>query len=50
MNITQLKKEIYYYTGKHVSDEVAEEILGYVEDNPDTALDEILSDYFSCAE
>jgi hypothetical protein len=47
MSIEQLKKEVYYYTGKQCSDEEAEEIMGYAEDYPHVSLDEIISDYFN---
>ena len=48
MTIEQIKKEVWYYCGKEATDEEAEEILGFVEDNPNASLDEIISDYYSC--
>jgi hypothetical protein len=46
MTIAQLKREIWYYIGKKATDEEAEEILGFIEDNPEASIDEIISDYF----
>ena len=48
MTIKQIKEEVYYYIGKHITDGDAEEILGFVEDNSETSLDEIIQEYFSC--
>ena len=48
MNIEQLKGEIYYYTGRKVSTEEAEEVLAFADDNPEASLDEIIADYYSC--
>lgn len=48
MTIEQIKKEIWYYAGKKASTAEAEEILGFVEDNPEASLDEIISDYYGC--
>lgn len=48
MSIETLRKEIYYYTGKKPSDDEVEEIKYFVEQNPDSDLSEIISDYYSC--
>lgn len=48
MSIKQMKKEIWFYAGKKATDEEANEIIGFVEDNPDASLDEIISEYYSC--
>lgn len=44
--IEQIKKEIYYYTGKRVTDDEALEILDFQKENPGASLDEILNDYY----
>jgi hypothetical protein len=46
VTIEQVKKEIWYYVGKRASTLEAEEILGFVEDNPETSIGEIISDYY----
>jgi hypothetical protein len=48
MSIEQIKKEIWYYAGRKATTEEAEEILGFIEDNPEASLDEIISEYYSC--
>lgn len=48
MSIEQIKKEAWYYCGKHISDKEAEEILSFAEDYLGGTLDEIISDYYSC--
>ncbi len=48
MSLTQIKNEVYYYSGQYCSDEDAEEILGFLEDCPGASLDEIISEYFNC--
>lgn len=48
MTIEQMKKEIWYFTGKKATDEEADEIIGFAEDNPESSLAEIISDYYSC--
>lgn len=47
MSIEQMKKEIWYYTGKKATKQEAEEILGFVEDNPSASLDEIIQEYYA---
>ena len=48
MTIAQIKDEVFYYLHMQATDEEAEEILGFVEDNPEASLDEIMSDYYGC--
>lgn len=48
MSIETLRKEIYYYTGKKPSTEEVEEIMDFVEQNPESDLSEIISDYYGC--
>ena len=48
MTIDQIKREIEYYTGSPVSDDEANEILAFKEENPRADLSEIISDYFGC--
>ena len=48
MTIKEIKEEIFYYIGERATDEEAEEILGFVEDNPGASLDEIVSEYYGC--
>ena len=48
MTVEQIKKEVYYYIGKKISDDEALEIMYFVEDCPGASLDEIVSEYFSC--
>ena len=46
MTIAEMKKEIWYYSGKKATDEEAEEILGFIENNPSASLDEIIQEYY----
>ena len=46
MSIETMKREIWYYAGKKATDEEADEIIGFMEDNPDVSLDEIITDYY----
>ena len=46
MTIEQMKKEIWYYSGKKATNQEAEEIIGFMEDNPSAPLDEIIRDYY----
>jgi hypothetical protein len=48
MTIKEIKDEVLYYLRRRATDEEAEEILGFVEDNPEASLDEIISDYYGC--
>lgn len=48
MTIKEIKEEVRYYLRRHATDEEAEEILGFVEDNPEASLDEIISEYYGC--
>lgn len=48
MTTEQIKDEVLYYLRRRATDEEAEEILGYVEDNPGASLDEIIADYYGC--
>lgn len=48
MTIKQIKDEVLYYLRRKATDEEAEEILGYIEDNPNASLDEIIADYYGC--
>ena len=48
MTIEQIKDEVYYYIGKRITNDEAEEILWFIEDNPGVSLDEIVQEYFSC--
>jgi hypothetical protein len=48
MSIEYLRKEIFYYTGKKPSTEEVEEIKCFVEQNPESDLSEIISDYYGC--
>ena len=47
MSIEKMKREIWYYSGKKATDEEAEEIIGFAEDNPNASLDEIIQDYYA---
>ena len=47
MTIEQLKKDIWYYSGKRATTQEAEEILDLIEYNPEASLDEIITDYYS---
>lgn len=44
--IEQIKKEVYYYTGRHITDDEALEILDFQKENPEASLDEIINDYY----
>lgn len=46
MSIDQMKKEIWFYVGFIATDEEAEEIIGFMEDNPSAPLDEVIRDYY----
>jgi hypothetical protein len=48
MSIEMIKNEVLYYTGMKVSTQEAREIKAFAEDCPGAALDEIISDYYSC--
>ena len=48
MSIETIKKEAYYYLGKHITDDEAAEVADFVSQNPGASLCEILADYFSC--
>lgn len=49
MTIKEIKEEVKYYLRRHATDEEAEEILGFVEDNPGVSLDEIVAEYYGCS-
>ena len=49
-SLESIKREIFYYLGKNVPDDEAEEIMYMKEDNPTASLDEIISDYYGCME
>lgn len=44
--IEKIKKEVYYYTGKHIDNDEALEILDLKAENPKASLNEILNDYY----
>ena len=44
--LEQIKKDVLYYCGKNATDEEAEEILGFVENNPEVPSEEIIADYY----
>jgi hypothetical protein len=44
--IEKIKKEVYYYTGKHIIDDEALEIIDLKAENPNASLDEIIKDYY----
>lgn len=48
MSIEMIKKEVYYYCGRSISDDEAEEILAFAKDCPGAALNEIVEDYYNC--
>ena len=48
MTKEQLKEEIYYYSDIEPTDEEVEEIMYYYEQNPNSDLSSIISDYYSC--
>lgn len=47
MTVEQMKKEIWFYAGKKATNQEAEEIIGFMEDNPSASLDEIIQDYYT---
>lgn len=47
MSINEMKKEIWFYAGKKATSQEAEEIIGFMEDNPSASLDEIIRDYYA---
>lgn len=47
MTVEQMQKEVWYYLGLRATKEEAEELLGFVEDNPKASLSEIISDYYN---
>ena len=48
MTIQQIKKEVYYYTGREATEEEAEEILDFKNQNPHASLGDIIADYYEC--
>lgn len=48
MSIENIKREVFYYCNKKITDSEAEEILAFAEDCPGASLSEIVSDYYSC--
>lgn len=48
--LKEFKKEIEYYCGRKVSDQMAKEIKYFQEQNSNATLDEIISDYLACME
>ena len=44
--IEKIKKEVYYYNGRQITDDEALEILEFKNENPGASLDEILNDYY----
>lgn len=48
MTIEEIKDEVLYYLRRRATNEEAEEILDFAEDNPNASLDEIISDYYGC--
>ena len=48
MTIKEVKEEVLYYLRRMATDEEADEILGFIEDNPDASLDEIIQEYYGC--
>lgn len=46
MTIKEVKEEVYYYTGKRVDDDLAFEILDYIEAHPQQDHAEIVQGYF----
>lgn len=48
MTKEQLKEEIYYYSNIEPTDEEVEEIMYYYEQNPNSDLSSIISDYYGC--
>ena len=48
MTVKQIKDEVLYSLRRRATDKEVEEILEFVEDNPEASLDEIILDYYSC--
>ena len=48
MTIQQIKKEVYYYTGREATEKEAAEILDFKNQNPHASLEEIIADYYEC--
>ena len=48
MTKEQLKEEIYYYSDIEPTDEEVEDIMYYYEQNPNSDLSSIISDYYGC--
>jgi hypothetical protein len=44
--IEKIKKEVYYYNGRYITDDEALEILDFKNENPGASLDEIINDYY----
>ena len=44
--IEKIKKEVYYYNGRHITDDEALEILDFKAENSEASLDEIIKDYY----
>ena len=42
MTIKEVKQEVYYYGGRRISNDEAQEILDFIEDNPDRDPGEII--------
>lgn len=42
MTIQEIKKEVYYYSGKKINNDEAQEILDFIEDYPDRDMGEII--------
>lgn len=48
MTAEQIKKEIYYYSDIEPTDEEVEEIMYFYNQNPNSDLSVIISDYYNC--
>lgn len=48
MTAEQVKKEIYYYSDIEPTDEEVEEIMYFYNQNPNSDLSAIISDYYNC--
>lgn len=48
MTAEMIKKEVYYYCGKSITNNEAEEILAFAEDCPGASLSELVEDYYNC--
>jgi hypothetical protein len=46
MSLNQIRTEVYYYTGREVTDEELEEIIDFKNENPHASLSEIVHDYY----